>query len=201
MLPVRNSHCKRMLSRDSAGRSSLITDRFIARRESLCPVLSCRSRAMRPHGQHSRSPATRSAKLTSIEPAENRANKNEASLYFVSLRSHFHSWAGASGYQGRDERPTGALDSPRRPSAITVCLPVLRDDAKSFLNGVPRVGQFNEALLGNSCRAPKRMWLREAGTCLEEYPASVPRGRIELPTPAFSGPRSTGELPRHRDSQ
>ena len=25
----------------------------------------------------------------------------------------------------------------------------------------------------------------------------VPRGRIELPTPAFSGPRSTGELPRH----
>ena len=26
----------------------------------------------------------------------------------------------------------------------------------------------------------------------------VPRGRVELPTPAFSGPRSTGELPRHR---
>ena len=26
----------------------------------------------------------------------------------------------------------------------------------------------------------------------------VPGGRIELPTPAFSGPRSTGELPRHR---
>src|SRR5271168_3139796 len=25
----------------------------------------------------------------------------------------------------------------------------------------------------------------------------VPRGRVELPTPAFSGPRSTGELPRH----
>jgi hypothetical protein len=29
----------------------------------------------------------------------------------------------------------------------------------------------------------------------------VPRGRVELPTPAFSGPRSTGELPRHRDNQ
>ena len=28
----------------------------------------------------------------------------------------------------------------------------------------------------------------------------VPRGRIELPTPAFSGPRSTGELPRHGTS-
>src|ERR1017187_2504654 len=27
----------------------------------------------------------------------------------------------------------------------------------------------------------------------------VPRGRVELPTPAFSGPRSTGELPRHRE--
>ena len=25
----------------------------------------------------------------------------------------------------------------------------------------------------------------------------VPGGRVELPTPAFSGPRSTGELPRH----
>jgi hypothetical protein len=30
---------------------------------------------------------------------------------------------------------------------------------------------------------------------------SVPRGRIELPTPAFSGPRSTDELPRHGDNQ
>jgi hypothetical protein len=29
----------------------------------------------------------------------------------------------------------------------------------------------------------------------------VPRGRVELPTPAFSGPRSTGELPRHRYSK
>ena len=26
----------------------------------------------------------------------------------------------------------------------------------------------------------------------------VPRGRIELPTPAFSGQRSTTELPRHK---
>ena len=26
----------------------------------------------------------------------------------------------------------------------------------------------------------------------------VAGGRVELPTPAFSGPRSTGELPRHR---
>ena len=29
----------------------------------------------------------------------------------------------------------------------------------------------------------------------------VPRGRVELPTPAFSGPRSTGELPRHGYNQ
>src|SRR6266700_1015506 len=29
----------------------------------------------------------------------------------------------------------------------------------------------------------------------------VPGGRVELPTPAFSGPRSTGELPRHRWNQ
>jgi hypothetical protein len=29
----------------------------------------------------------------------------------------------------------------------------------------------------------------------------VPGGRVGLPTPAFSGPRSTGELPRHRGSQ
>ena len=28
----------------------------------------------------------------------------------------------------------------------------------------------------------------------------VPGGRVGLPTPAFSGPRSTGELPRHRGS-
>ena len=28
----------------------------------------------------------------------------------------------------------------------------------------------------------------------------VPRGRVELPTPAFSGPRSTDELPRHRNN-
>jgi hypothetical protein len=40
--------------------------------------------------------------------------------------------------------------------------------------------------------------------CVEsvEITASmVPGGRVELPTPAFSGPRSTGELPRHRSSQ
>lgn len=29
----------------------------------------------------------------------------------------------------------------------------------------------------------------------------VPGGRVELPTPAFSGPRSTDELPRHGDNQ
>src|ERR1700676_51361 len=29
----------------------------------------------------------------------------------------------------------------------------------------------------------------------------VPGGRVDLPTPAFSGPRSTGELPRHRGSK
>src|SRR5271170_635182 len=44
-------------------------------------------------------------------------------------------------------------------------------------------------------------WLREVGTCLGQYAGMVPRGRVELPTPAFSGPRSTGELPRHRYNQ
>ncbi len=29
----------------------------------------------------------------------------------------------------------------------------------------------------------------------------VPGGRIELPTPAFSGLRSTNELPRHSEEQ
>ena len=32
----------------------------------------------------------------------------------------------------------------------------------------------------------------------ERHAGNVPGGRVELPTPAFSGPRSTGELPRHR---
>ncbi len=35
----------------------------------------------------------------------------------------------------------------------------------------------------------------------KSYKAVVPGGRVELPTPAFSGPRSTGELPRHRGSK
>ena len=35
----------------------------------------------------------------------------------------------------------------------------------------------------------------------DTYAGNVPGGRVELPTPAFSGPRSTGELPRHRGSQ
>jgi hypothetical protein len=43
--------------------------------------------------------------------------------------------------------------------------------------------------------------LREVGTYLGQYAGMVPRGRVELPTPAFSGPRSTGELPRHRYNQ
>jgi hypothetical protein len=38
---------------------------------------------------------------------------------------------------------------------------------------------------------------REIGKCWRAI-LMVPRGRVELPTPAFSGPRSTGELPRHR---
>src|SRR5215472_7979564 len=44
---------------------------------------------------------------------------------------------------------------------------------------------------------------QEPGTCSggTRYAGMVPRGRVELPTPAFSGPRSTGELPRHRNSK
>jgi site-specific DNA recombinase len=35
----------------------------------------------------------------------------------------------------------------------------------------------------------------------DRYAGMVPGGRVELPTPAFSGPRSTGELPRHLCNQ
>ena len=38
---------------------------------------------------------------------------------------------------------------------------------------------------------------RQRGTLSELAAWVVPGGRVELPTPAFSGPRSTGELPRH----
>ena len=39
-----------------------------------------------------------------------------------------------------------------------------------------------------SCTSSRALWKYKV----------VPGGRIELPTPAFSGPRSTNELPRHR---
>ena len=47
---------------------------------------------------------------------------------------------------------------------------------------------------------PTRLLTRESKepAYLQAQHAVVPGGRIELPTPAFSGPRSTGELPRHR---
>jgi hypothetical protein len=42
---------------------------------------------------------------------------------------------------------------------------------------------------------------QKSGFTGNTYAGMVPGGRVELPTPAFSGPRSTGELPRHRSSQ
>src|ERR1700730_9957786 len=48
------------------------------------------------------------------------------------------------------------------------------------------------------CFGPYKIRTRSAVTRKKEM---VPRGRIELPTPAFSGPRSTDELPRHGDNQ
>jgi hypothetical protein len=45
------------------------------------------------------------------------------------------------------------------------------------------------SLLTRECKEPAH---------LQAQHGVVPGGRIELPTPAFSGPRSTGELPRHR---
>ena len=47
---------------------------------------------------------------------------------------------------------------------------------------------------------PTRLLARESKepAHLQAQHGVVPGGRIELPTPAFSGPRSTGELPRHR---
>ena len=47
---------------------------------------------------------------------------------------------------------------------------------------------------------PTRLLTRESKepAHLQAQHEVVPGGRIELPTPAFSGPRSTGELPRHR---
>ena len=43
------------------------------------------------------------------------------------------------------------------------------------------------------------LWAALFGIQLKDQ--MVAGGRVELPTPAFSGPRSTGELPRHRGSQ
>src|SRR5437870_13908017 len=47
---------------------------------------------------------------------------------------------------------------------------------------------------------PTRLLTRESKepAHLQAQHGVVPGGRIELPMPAFSGPRSTGELPRHR---
>jgi hypothetical protein len=53
-------------------------------------------------------------------------------------------------------------------------------------------------LLSNPFRSRCNFYLECEGECCTWM---VPRGRVELPTPAFSGPRSTGELPRHRNNQ
>jgi hypothetical protein len=52
--------------------------------------------------------------------------------------------------------------------------------------------------LSNPCRSRCNFYLECEGECCTWM---VPRGRVELPTPAFSGPRSTGELPRHRNNE
>ena len=49
------------------------------------------------------------------------------------------------------------------------------------------------------CLKAMRCATRASGSCCAIR--MVPRGRVELPTPAFSGPRSTGELPRHRHNK
>src|SRR5215831_18827400 len=45
-----------------------------------------------------------------------------------------------------------------------------------------------------------RMLRVEIGTCLALAATVVPGARIELATPAFSGRRSTSELPRHANN-
>jgi hypothetical protein len=50
----------------------------------------------------------------------------------------------------------------------------------------------------SSCRWNLRAEKRGLKKAESEIGGVVPGGRVELPTPAFSGPRSTGELPRHR---
>ena len=62
--------------------------------------------------------------------------------------------------------------------------PAIRLDLR--LNSARLSGAANNASPGGN--APRRAM------------GMVPRGRVELPTPAFSGPRSTGELPRHRNN-
>src|SRR5579864_615353 len=45
------------------------------------------------------------------------------------------------------------------------------------------------------CKGFARRWTVKV-RLERKFNSMVPGGRVELPTPAFSGPRSTGELPR-----
>jgi hypothetical protein len=53
------------------------------------------------------------------------------------------------------------------------------------------------ALCGDGSDCERSRDSETTGDAILLVVAVVPGGRVELPTPAFSGPRSTGELPRH----
>ena len=91
--------------------------------------------------------------------------------------------------------------SPQRAEPDVMAIKIGQNDArqlsaKRLLHG----GSFSIAPrhdVNQSCPARTCTRGRLRREVREEM---VPGGRIELPTPAFSGPRSTGELPRHRGS-
>jgi hypothetical protein len=60
----------------------------------------------------------------------------------------------------------------------------------------PKLNSRNTARLLRSRRRDRLSELLGIGTCSADVRV-VPGARIELATPAFSGRRSTGELPRH----
>jgi hypothetical protein len=75
---------------------------------------------------------------------------------------------------------SGPFALSRRPSAI--CL----DEIEANPSAVREILEFWN-----------RMEQEQGWGRTQAVENMVPGGRVELPTPAFSGPRSTGELPRH----
>ena len=73
-------------------------------------------------------------------------------------------------------------------------------EEEEFAIGIYEIGssEFRGWVLCGDCSDYERSRAYEPpGNVILLAETVVPGGRVELPTPAFSGPRSTGELPRH----